>query len=191
MLWMMTAALAAPADYEKNKSDNGCTAYVGPEAASGIGPVQVECHWPEQTVEEIDQLLGDVGIHDDIFGLIIESTVTSEEDGVSSVKQVHNSPPLDHRELVQLMGRKEKDGVITHWWKKAPSQPAVGDGNVLPDTNDGQWILQEHPKGGVSLIYQLNYAPGGSVPSFVIRAFQSSGVLDFLGDLHAYATANG
>ena len=190
MLWILTAALAAPSNYEKTKSAYGCTAYVGPEAPSGIGPVQVECHWPEQDVEEIDKLLGDVGIHDDIFTLITESTVKSEEDGVVACKQVHNSPPLDKRELVQLMGRDEKDGVITHWWKKAPSQPAVADGHVLPDTNDGQWILQEHPKGGVSLIYQLNYAPGGSVPSFVIRAFQSSGVLDFLGDLRAYATAN-
>lgn len=191
MLWILSTALAAPADYEKAKSANGCTAYVGPEAASGIGPVQVECHWPEQNVEAIDALLGDVGIHDDIFTLIVESTVKSETDGVSAVKQVHNSPPLDQRELVQLMGRKEADGVITHWWKKAPDQPAVASDHVLPDTNDGQWILQEHPKGGVSLIYQLNYAPGGSVPSFVIRAFQTGGVLDFLGDLRAYATANG
>ncbi|HJN75891.1 MAG TPA: hypothetical protein QGF58_18315 [Myxococcota bacterium] len=190
MLFLVATALAAPKGFAEGKSGNGCTIYIGPENAQGIGTVHAECHWPEQTVEEIDQILGDVGIHDDVFTIIIESTVLSEKDGTSSVRQVHRNPPLDDRELVELMGRKTDGDAIIHWWTKAKTQPAVADGRINTEVNTGKWVISEHEKGGVSLVYVLDYAPGGSVPSFVIRAFQGTGIIDFLGDLRAYTTAN-
>lgn len=190
MLFLLASALAAPSGYVEGKSGNGCTIYVGPENTYGIGAIHAECHWPEQTVEEMDQILGDAGMHDDIYTIIIESTVLSDSDGQLTVKQVHRNPPLDDRELVQLMGRKTDGDAIIHWWTKAKKQPAVAEGHVNTQVNTGKWVLSEHPSGGVSLIYILDYAPGGSVPSFVIRAFQGTGIIDFLGDLRAYATAN-
>ena len=187
MFWLVAAALAAPKGYEKGKSDNDCTIYIGPENTHGIGAIHAECHWPELTVDHMDQILGDAGTHDDIYTIIIESTVLSESDGVLTVRQVHRNPPLDDRELVQVMGRKTDGDAIVHWWTKAKSQPEVQKGRFNTQVNTGKWILSEHDEGGVSLIYVLDYAPGGSVPSFVIRAFQSDGIMDFLADLRAYA----
>ena len=59
----------------------------------------------------------------------------------------------------------------------------------MPDKSNGYWLLQEKD-GGVKLGYSLQYEPGGSVPGFVITAFQSSGVLDFVTALATYARAN-
>jgi len=189
LLALATAFAAAPAGYEEVKSGNGCSIYVGPENSYGIGMVHAECHWPELTVESMDQILGDAGTHDDIYTIIIESTVLSDTDGQLTVKQVHRNPPLDDRELVQLMGRKTDGDAIIHWWTKAKKQPQVADGNVNTQVNTGKWVLSAHDSGGIHLVYVLDYAPGGSVPSFVIRAFQSQGILDFLGDLRTYAAA--
>ena len=191
MILLLTAlASSAPVGWEKGKSAHDCTVYVGPEGAAGIAPLSVECVWPEADFVELDDILGRPGDHDDVFTLIVSSTVVSEADGVLYVKQVHNSPPLDKRELVQQMGRTEEGGAVIHWWKKAATQPAVASGHVNPDKNAGRWILKENPAGGVFLTYELDYEPGGSVPAFVIRAFQGGGVLDFLGDLRAYVAAN-
>lgn len=190
ILLLTSMSLAAPAGWEKGKSAHDCTVWIGPEGDAGINKLSVECVWPEADFAELDDILGRPGDHDDVFGLIVTSTVVNEDGDTLYVKQVHNSPPLDKRELVQQMGRKEDGETVIHWWKKAPTQPAVADGHVNPDKNSGQWVLKENPAGGVFLTYELDYEPGGSVPSFVIRAFQGGGVLDFLGDLRAWIAAN-
>ena len=45
------------------------------------------------------------------------------------------------------------------------------------------------PRGGVKVHYDLLYEPGGWVPGFVVRWFQTAGIVTLVGELRAQATA--
>jgi hypothetical protein len=63
------------------------------------------------------------------------------------------------------------------------TQPTPPDGNVSPAQDSGKWELS--PEGtGATVIYELHYEPGGSVPGFVVRAFQTSGFVLLTQELH-------
>ena len=186
---LLTTMLAAPEGYTLGKSRDGCTVHLGPKGASGIGKVYVECVWSDLTVAKLDAVLGDVGNHDVIFPSIAESDVLTTNGGVHRVRQRHVNPGISDREVMHLHGRAEKGSGVQHWWRKDKDQDGVTGDNVMPDKSNGYWLLQEKD-GGVKLGYSLQYEPGGSVPGFVITAFQSSGVLDFVTALATYARAN-
>ena len=63
------------------------------------------------------------------------------------------------------------------------AQPTPKDGNVVPGKDNGKWELS--PEGsGAKVIYELHYEPSGSVPGFVVRAFQTSGFVLLTQELH-------
>ena len=186
---MLTTMLAVPDGYTEGKSRDGCTVHIGAKAPSGIAKVYLECIWSDLSVAKLDGLLGDIGIHDDIFPSIAESDVLSENGGVIRAKQRHVNPGISDREVIHLHGRAEKGGGIQHWWRKDKSQDGVSGDNVEPDKSNGYWLLESEGTG-VRVGYALQYEPGGSVPGFVISAFQTAGVLDFVTALGAYARAN-
>ncbi len=183
---LLTSLLAVPDGYSTTKTTDDCTVNLGPKLASGIAKVYVECVWPDLTVSKLDQLIGDIGLHETIFPSISDSEVLVEKGGILRVRQVHVNPGISDREVIQLHGRTEKGGAIQHWWRKDKDQSDLSGDNVLPDKCNGYWLI-EADGAGSKLGYSLQYEPGGSVPSFIISAFQTSGVLDFVGALGSYA----
>jgi len=183
---LLTSLLAVPDGYKTGKTANDCTVHLGPKLASGISKVYVECDWPDLALSKLDQLVGDVGMHETVFRSISDSEVIAENSGILRVRQVHVNPGIADRELIQLHGRTEKGGAIQHWWRKDKDQSDLSGDNVLPDKCNGYWLLEANGEG-TKLGYALQYEPGGSVPGFVISAFQSSGVLEFVSALGTYA----
>lgn len=186
---LLTTFLAVPEGYTQGKTVDNCTVNIGPKAASGIAKVYVDCLWSDISVSKLDGLLGDVEIHEDIFPSIALSEVLSETGGVKRARQIHVNPGISDREVIHLHGRSEKGAAIQHWWRKDPSQDGVTGDNVEPDKSNGYWLL-EADGAGTHLGYALQYEPGGSVPGFVISAFQSGGVLDFVTSVGKYARAH-
>ncbi len=186
--WLLVAAAAAaPAGFKQVKQSDGCTFFVGPADAEGVQPVHVECLWPDVPYERIDRLLSDFEHHDDLHASIeLAEVVGRTPEGRSLVHQVHVAPAISDRELVAVYWRTTiPDGFQIHW-DMAPDQPPVQDGNVLPARMRGTWTVTR-VGAGVKAVYDLQYGAGGSVPGFVIRWFQTSGVADLVQEVHEAA----
>jgi len=189
MTWLlMAAAIAAPADYKKTAEIDGCTLYKGP-AESGVVPMYAECHWTDVTVKKFAEKMSDMGQHAQIFSAVEESETLKVDGTTVWNKQTHVNGGIADRELI-LRGWREMDD--THFrveWTIATDMPLeVQKGNVATVRDDGWWDVTAAADGGVDIKYKLMYDPGGSVPGFIVRAFQVGGLKDILTECHAWVT---
>jgi hypothetical protein len=189
-MWMtlLTAALAAkpapPAGYEEIKSDHDCVIYAGPKDAQGVAPVFAVCTWPDVDPGRIDTLLTDTGAHDTYFSAV-GACDCQPADGGSLCHQRNVASGIADREIDLFMARSASGETIRHTWTPAPTQTGAADGNVQAVKSEGAWTITPNPSGGSWVTYELYYNPGGSVPSWVIRWFQGSGIAELLGEMRA------
>ncbi len=178
----------APEGFQKAKTANDCTIYKGPADADGVIPVFADCHWPEIPPEKLHALEYDWEGHSKVFSTVESSKIVKKDGDRARVHQVHALSGVSNREVEVWMWREEVPGGYQYNWKSdTPVTPA--DGNVATAKHIGFWRITKHPEGGSRAEYQLSYDPGGSVPGFMVRWFQTSGTVDTTTELRAAATS--
>lgn len=184
---LIALALAAPPGFKQTRTTDHCALFLGP-ADAGVVPMRAECHWPDLTVARLDALMGKVEDHDLYFSSVQVSDLERTEGGKKLVYQVHKAKGISDRQTRLWMTYANSGGVVKVAWSVAHDQPVeVPKGQVAVARSDGFWEFSEHADGGVHAVHQLAYDPGGSVPGFLVRWFQTSGLEAVVTEIEAYA----
>jgi len=190
-LLALPAIAAPPAGAKVTATENDCTFYALPKDKAGVNGVHVHCEWPELTVVRLDALLKVWGDQDEYFETVAISDELSKEGETTRVYQKHVVAGISDREVTLDMTRETIDsGYRYHFTKSAKQEAARESGTVNTETDDGAWTVVALPRGGVRVNYDLRYDPGGWVPGFVIRWFQTSGMITIMGELRARGNAD-
>jgi len=165
---------------ESTKSD-GCTFYIGPRQGE-FSPVRAVCDWdiPAATLQGV---VSKLDAHDDYFS----SVARAEKLPDGRYRQVHQASGISDREVILDMGATPIDGGMRYWWKKASDQSALTGSNVEAIVDTGKWEVSDNGRGGSAVVYELMYDPGGSVPGFLVRWFQTSGTQELVKQLYVAA----
>ena len=188
----LTAALAAPDGYRSTKEGvSGCNLFLGPANEAGILPMRAECHWPDVTVAKFDSFFANWGDHDLYFQSIDKSDVLSTQGAVTTTAQTHVTKGISNR-FVVLDGTRSAlaDGGFKYSWTKSAHTMTVPADAVEVPFDNGYWEVHPASDGGVDVTHELVYDPGGSVPGFIVRWFQTSGLADVVTDLHTWMTTH-
>lgn len=179
-------AFGAPAGFKVTKTTESCTIYSGPAVPTGAVPMLAECRWPNLTLAKVDAVFSPWKDHDLFFSAIAASDVERTVGDTAYVRQVHQARGISDRECVLAMRKSTVDGGLRFEWTLDPTPITIAEGRVAVAHDDGHWLFTPHPDGGVSVSYYLEYDPGGSVPGFLVRSFQSSGFEAAVTELRAY-----
>lgn len=183
-LTLMTA-LAAPSGYTETKTGNGCTLYKGAAGSDGVVPIYADCHWPEVAPAKLHGILDNWPGHATVFSTVETSKVVKTEGGTQIVQQVHNLSGISNREVQFKATKKSVDKGFEYGWMTANDGLVIDKSSVLATRHEGYWRITDHPDGGTRAEHGLTYNPGGSVPGFMVRMFQTSGVLATTEELRA------
>jgi len=179
-----------PPGSKMTATENDCTFYALPKNNDGIFGVHVHCEWPEITVVTLDSLLKVWEDHDDYFDTVAISEVLSKNGEITRVHQRHVVSGISDREVTLNMWREVIDKGYRYVFQNAEKQEEKRkSGSVLVPRDDGVWTVVALPRGGVGVDYDLLYDPGGWVPGFVIRWFQTGGMIKIMGELRTRANA--
>jgi hypothetical protein len=182
-------ALAAPAGYKETQTTENCSLYLGPAAANGVVPMHAECTWKGVDLAKLDAFFSRWEEHATVFSTIVSSTVEGTEGTSAIVRQVHHSKGISDRECVLKMDKTTIAGGFRYAWTLHGPAPTVAEGHVPVAFDDGYWEFTA-VDGGVRAVHHLEYDPGGSVPSFLVRWFQTSGLETIVHEIEAYARAH-
>lgn len=184
---LIGAALAAPQGYTVTKTtDDGCELSLGEPEADGVVPMRAECTWTDVDLATFERKLGDWAGHDEIFEVVVDSTVQQTDGDRALVYQKHRSKGISDREILLWMKHDTIDDWERYAWTRATGEALeVADGNVAAARSDGYWQAKAAPGGGIVVVHWLAYDPGGSVPGFLVRWFQTSGLETNVAEMHA------
>jgi len=188
MYLLLASALAAPAGFKVTKNTDHCELSLGPALGNGVVPMRAECHFPGASPEKVHGLMAAFGDHDKYWSSVVSSDVLRTDGSRTWVRQVHAAKGISNREAILVMEKKTVDGGFRYTWTLDNSGLEAADGNVAVEWDDGYWEITSHPDGGVKAVHQLAYGPGGSVPGFLVRWFQTSGLQAVVQEIEAYAT---
>ena len=189
-LLALPAIAAPPSNAKVTATENDCTFYALPKNKAGINGVHVHCEWSELTVVSLDALLKVWENHDDYFGTVSVSEEMTREGEVARVYQKHVVAGISDREVTLDMTREVIDKGYRYRFTKSAEQEAPREsGTVNTLMDDGAWTIVALPRGGVSVDYDLLYDPGGWVPAFIIRWFQTNGMIAIMGELRTRGNA--
>jgi hypothetical protein len=179
---------AAPTGYSVTKKDyNGCELSLGPAEADGVVPMRAECVWRDVKLETFQAQMSNYAEHDKYFEAVVDSEVRRTEGTRALVYQKHRSSGIADREVLLWMSHQTVDGYERYGWTHAKGEPLTPQsGNVATARDDGYWQAKPEPGGGIRVIHMLSYGPGGSVPGFIVRWFQTSGLEANVTDLHQW-----
>lgn len=187
---IIASALAAPPGYSLSKESSECKYYTGPAEADGIVPLFAECVWADVPYEKAVKYVADWELHDDFFGTVKQSRIVKTVGDKALVHQLHFLRGISQREVLMWGQAADVDGGKRFSWKAATDEPlTLGDGNVQTARHEGYWHLTPATGGGTNAKYHLIYGPGGKVPGFLIRWFQTSGLVTTTTDLHSWLQA--
>jgi hypothetical protein len=157
-----------------------CSVVQGP-AEGRIVPVIVTCDWPVPATN-IHKLISDFGSHEAYFSNLSESSVITYEDGVARVRHVHHAIGMTDREVVVEWHTERFSDGARYSWRKVPNQLLVDPDRIEVEETRGFWEVRgDDERTRVS--YEMRYLPGGGLPLFLLRLFQSSGMKSVLADL--------
>lgn len=184
---VLGAALAAPPGYRETKTTEHCALFLGPADAAGRVPMRAECAWPSVDPQKLIAMFSKLEDHDLFFSTIVSSDLVRSEGGASWVRQVHRSKGIADRECVLKMTSAPLSGGTKFAWTLDNGDLVAGEGRVLVGFDDGYWEFTADPAGGTRAVHELVYDPGGSVPGFLVRWFQTSGLEAIVNELRTYA----
>lgn len=161
----------------------GCDVANG-EDRGGVVPVRATCEWPDRSLAQVEAVLADLEGQAAVFDALEASEVVGTVDGELLQRQVHVAPAITNREVVVAWRTQQLADGVRHGWRVAEDQSATRGVGLMPARHEGAWELHEAPTGGVVVVYEASYAPGGSVPTFLVRWFQGGGVRGVLANLH-------
>ena len=100
------------------------------------------------------------------------------------IHQIHKDRRMTPREAMIIYQKEQKENRIIHKWKLSDIQPAPQQDHLLIKEHQGQWEIKEHPSGGVQCHYESTYLPGGSIPAWLVRQFQTSEIIRMIEETH-------
>lgn len=189
-LLLLAALSPAEAAWTTTAEKHGCVFSKAPPEGEAL-PLRAECRWsipPEKLVA----LLRDWERHDDIFGSVASSRIVGSEGSAKRVLQTHVASGISDRFVVLATTEQAVDGGQRFSFRLAKDQSeataqAAAEGGVVPSLDTGTWEVKSDGSGGSIVIHELRYQAGGSVPGFMVRAFQGGGFQDMLAELKAAA----
>jgi len=168
--------------------DNGCELTEEPSEGAEV-MVRAECHWDNIPLSRLEDLLGDPALHEQFFSNVAKSAILEEAGGVTTVHQVHQASGMSDREIIVEYRVEEVQGGYKYHWQKAADQSATSGDNVVVESSTGYWEIVKEGNG-VRVSYQVRYLPGGNIPAFLVRMFQSSGMQAVLAELRTTAESD-
>jgi hypothetical protein len=173
---LFAAAVAAPTGWKVTNTDHeGCELALGPAESDGTVPMRAECHWKDVSLDTFKAKFADWAGHAAIFTSVVTSRVQRSGDK-ALVFQEHQASGVSNREILLWMWHEQVDGFDRYAWKTASEEALTpADGHVRADRSDGYWQAKAEGSG-VHLVHMLAYDPGGSVPGFLVRWFQTGGL---------------
>ncbi len=182
-LLFVTSALAG---WNLTNESNDCKFYKGEPDAQGVVPLRAECDWPLEP-SKLQGLIAKIDDHNLYFSSVTVSRVVATNAGESNVYQVHAATGIADREAMLVYADEPIEGGHRYTWKVNTDQSGVTGEKVRLEVDDGKWEITANHDGGAHVVYELHYDAGGSVPGFVVRWFQGSGVRTLVGELREYA----
>lgn len=186
-LCLATAAWAVPKGYTEVAQDHDCQLLRGPEKASGVAPVRAECEWTDRSLEQLDAALSQPAAWSQMFSGLTTSRVVEQGDGATRMLWVHSAKGLSDRVHHVLVTRNALgNGTVVHGWSMTEEQPEPGDGRLVPAADTGRWELTAIPSGGVKVVFERQYEPGGKIPGLVMRWLKTEAVFTQLSELRRW-----
>lgn len=186
--FLFAAALAAPTGWnvtKTNADDGNCELSLGPAMSDGVVPMRAECVWKDVTLDGFKAVAGAWESHDEVFTAVVASKIERTDGAKSLVHQEHQSSGIANREVMIWMEHTTVDGYERYGWNSAKDEPlTLTSGNVAATRDTGYWQAKAEPSGGIRVVHLLEYDPGGSVPGFLVRWFQTSGLTANVVDMH-------
>jgi hypothetical protein len=140
-------------------------------------------------LDDFDRLFSDFARYDQLIDAIVTSRVVRVEGARTLVHQVQHTRGISTREVLLWMQRTPVDAGWRFTWTTASQEPLdLPRGHVRAPRNDGAWEARPHPEGGLEVVHDIAYDPGGSVPGWVVRAAQTGGLAGVMGDVRAKLT---
>ncbi len=180
---------SALAGWTMTNESNDCKFYKGEPNANEIVPLRAECDWPLEPTK-LQGLIAKIDDHNLYFSSVAVSRVVASNAGEHNVYQVHVATGIADREAMLLYSDQPIEGGHQYSWKVNPDQTGIGGDKVRLEDDQGKWEVTANAGGGAHVVYELLYDAGGSVPGFVVRWFQGSGVRTLVGELREYAEEN-
>ncbi len=181
---MLLLVAIASAGWTANGSENGCNFFLG-SVEGKVQPVRAECDWPIPA-DKLHTLVAKVAEHDRYFSAVSVCDVTGTQGAQTVAIQVHEASGISDREVVLLFGEESISGGKRYTWTMSPDQSAAQRGMVAVALDTGKWEISSTPTGS-HVVYELRYDAGGSVPGFLVRWFQGSGLRTLVGELRTWA----
>jgi hypothetical protein len=174
----------ANALWTKTEHVNDCTFYKG-EQQGELVPTRAVCEWPIAP-EKLQALIEPADLFDEILSGVSISKLVPSPSEVTRVLQVYSYPGMTDRagiidyRMTLIPSGKRYD------FQKAENQSSLSKKYVEVEKNTGFWEVTASQEGSL-LIFENLYAPGGYVPSFLIRWFQGAGIRGVLEELRKFA----
>jgi hypothetical protein len=170
VLLCLFPAIVLASDRKVVASRAGCEISVGDRDHRGTDKVIADCVWPVKP-EAVIAVVGKPETH--AFLSSVEES-TRLPDG--RVLQVHAASGISDRQItLDFTNMPLPNGGFRTEWRGSAKQEPLRDGLVAAEVDDGAWEV--HAEGsGSRVVYELRYNAGGSVPEWVVRAFQKTGV---------------
>jgi hypothetical protein len=175
-------SVTALADERKEVAERAdCVITVG-DRVGVTDLVIADCQWPI-AASTIIPVIKDAGIHHQVMSSVVRSDKVSD----LLFHQVHQASGISDREVtLKFTVQTYADGVKVSWTRAAAQQPMTDEDNVQAVQDDGYWEVRDNGDGTSHVFYGLRYDPGGRVPSWVVRAFQKSGIADIVEEMREY-----
>jgi hypothetical protein len=189
-VWWVAAVAAQDSGWKAVSEVDGCVLESGVAGADRVVPMRARCRWSDVDAAKLGARLADL----DGFGALIapieaERIVRTDGDR-TLVHQVMGAPAISDREVLMWMTVTTRPGCSRTSWTTASEEAlAVAEGRVRAPRNDGAWDVCADPAGGASVVHEIAYDPGGSVPAWVVRRFQTGGLADVMVAVRAAARA--
>jgi hypothetical protein len=158
----------------------------GGRSPDGVLEGQARCKWPIPA-ERVEALLAAWGDQARYFSNLAESTVLERSDGRMLVRQIQRASGISDREVIIECTTEAIPGGTRYRWRKAPDQSKSSGRNVEVAVHEGFWEVTSSGEHETRVEYHMRYLPGGSVPSFIVSMFLSSGMEGVLSDLRRAA----
>jgi hypothetical protein len=184
-MWAFIYSISAlPPNYTLVEQNENCRYYAGPVRESGSLPIRAECHWKEISLQKLDSFLGDYEGQTETYSNVTETKVVRREKERTWVYQIHKDRRMSPREGLIMYERTQIENRIIHRWRLSDTQPTPKENHLPIEEHQGEWVLETHPMGGVNIKYESSYLPGGSIPAWLVRQFQTSEVIKILEETH-------
>lgn len=151
--------------------------------------VCIRCTWPDVSAAALETLFDRFDDYQRFVWAMTDSSIRRQEEDRALVWQRQTVPGTAPREmLVWLSATANASGSKTYTWTTAENEPmTTPSGVVRALRNDGRWEIHPRTEGGVEVVFEILYSPGGWVPDWLVRWCQTLGASRMMNEIRTIA----